>query len=71
MNIKDEQTGEQTGDKKDEPTGEQTRPPLQWEYRTELKINARMRELISMTKAVTEAEVDRLRRKIEKLKYGS
>lgn len=69
MDIKDEQA-EATPDAEPKPEAE-SRPPLEWEYRTELKINARMRELITLTKMVTEGEVDRLRRKVEKLKYGS
>jgi len=66
MNIKDEQPEAEAS-----PETDSSPPPPKWEYRTELKINARMRELVALTKLVTEGEIDRLRRKVEKLKYGS
>lgn len=47
------------------------RPPPQWEYRTEFRINTQMREVLNLARKVTEAEIERLRRKVEKLTYGS
>ena len=47
------------------------RPPFEWEYRTEFRITTQMREMLNLTKKVTEAEIDRLRRKLNKLTYGS
>lgn len=64
MDIKDQTT-------EDSPPTEEPNPAPRWEYKTELGINARMRELAELTKVVTEGEVDRLRRKLEKLRYGS
>lgn len=42
-----------------------------WEYKTDFPINALMQDMALMTKLVVEGEVQRLRRKLEKLKYGS
>ena len=53
----------------DSPSGEQ--PQFNWEYRTEFRINTQMREVVALTRKVVEGEIDRLRRKIEKLTYGS
>lgn len=46
-------------------------PQFNWEYREEFRINRQMREIVTLAKVVTEAEIDRLRRKLEKLTYGS
>lgn len=46
-------------------------PEHKWEYRTEFKITGRMREVIELTIKAVEAEKDVLRRKLEKLTYGS
>jgi hypothetical protein len=46
-------------------------PRFNWEYRTEFRINQQMREVVGLTKKVVEGEIDRLRRKVEKLTYGS
>ena len=46
-------------------------PRFNWEYREEFRINTRMREMLALTKIVFESEVERLRRKVEKLTYGS
>lgn len=69
MNDKSDQTPEPTaGEQEAEKAGE---PRFNWEYREEFRINTKMREVIKLTKAVTESEIDRLRRKVEKLTYGS
>lgn len=51
-------------------TSEERQPP-QWEFRKEFRINTQMREMLNLTRKVTELEIDRLRRKVEKLTYGS
>ena len=45
--------------------------PPAWEFKKEFAINARMREIALATKAVAETEVSLLRRKLERLTYGS
>lgn len=52
-----------------EPTPETPKP--QWERRENFAINERMKEVISLTKQVAEKEIDSLRRKLNKLTYGS
>jgi len=42
-----------------------------WEYKTEFGIAAKMREVIEVTVKVAETEIERYKRKIEKLTYGS
>jgi hypothetical protein len=53
------------------PESAEERPPFAWEYREEFKITGQMREMLNLTKKVAEAEIDRLRRKVDKLTYGS
>lgn len=58
----------------EKPTGETEPakpPPPQWERRTSFKINDRMRDVVEQTIDVTRGEIVKLRRKIEKLQYGS
>jgi hypothetical protein len=50
---------------------EKTPEPPKWEHKKEFAINTKMREVVLATKAVTEAEIVRLRRQLEKLTYGS
>jgi len=45
--------------------------PPRWEYRKELKIQGKMREIVQMTIEASQKEVALLRRKIQKLTYGS
>lgn len=61
MDIKDEA----------EPTQEPTQPNFKWERKTEFHINTQMRQLVTLVKTVTEGEIARLHRKLEKLTYGS
>jgi len=42
-----------------------------WEYREEFGIVTKMREAIKLTKVATESELALLRRKLERLHYGS
>ncbi len=42
-----------------------------WEYRDELKIQGKMREVVKMTIEASEKEIEHLRRKVKKLTYGS
>lgn len=67
--IKSDPPGDDATSKEEPVAGE--RPPPTWEYREEFRINAQMREMLHLAKKVTEAEIDRLRRKVEKLTYGS
>ena len=46
-------------------------PKPEWKYKTELGVNKQMKEVIQATLDVTKAEIERLRRKVEKLTYGS
>lgn len=46
-------------------------PQANWEYRQEFGIVTKMREAIKVTKAATESELAVLRRKLERLTYGS
>lgn len=54
----------------EEPVVEDPNAP-KWEHRTTFKINDRMKEVIEMTIRVTESELTVLRRKLQKLTYGS
>lgn len=58
---------EKTGQSPPEPE----KPKVEWSYKTEFGINGRMREIVNMTIKTAEAEIERYRRKIEKLTYGS
>lgn len=42
-----------------------------WEYKKEFGINTQMREVVRLTISASEAEMKLLRRKLEKLQYGS
>jgi hypothetical protein len=42
-----------------------------WEYRTEMRISKEMREIVLATIKVSQAQIDLLKRKVEKLQYGS
>ncbi len=55
--------------KEDQNSTEDTAP--KWEYREHLKINNQVKMIAQMAKTVAEGELVRLRRKLEKLKYGS
>lgn len=46
-------------------------PQANWEYRKEFGIVTKMREAILTTKTATESELVLLRRKLERLTYGS
>ena len=46
-------------------------PQANWEYRQEFGIVTKMREAIKITKGATESELALLRRKLERLTYGS
>lgn len=42
-----------------------------WQYKTEFGINTRLREVIKMTIEASTLEVEALKRKLDKLTYGS
>lgn len=50
------------------PTEEPEAP--KWEHKTEFNVNGLTRELITKTIEATNAEIEALRRKLEKLSYG-
>lgn len=59
-------------EKKDESTETPPEPPkANWEFKQEFGIVTKMREIVLLTKEAHEIEVDRLRRQLEKLTYGS
>jgi hypothetical protein len=59
-------------DEKKEPAEEVSESPTpQWEYRTSMKVTERLKTIVSATIDATKAERDRLRKKMEKLTYGS
>jgi len=45
--------------------------PPQWEYKKEFEINKRMKDIVKLSISATEAELAMLRRKLDKLTYGS
>jgi hypothetical protein len=45
--------------------------PGVWQYRKTLKINQRMAHVVNLTIEATKAEIKVLRRKVDKLTYGS
>jgi len=59
-------------DEKKEPEAEVAEPSApQWEYRTSMKVTDRLKSIVTATIDATKAERDRLRKKMEKLTYGS
>lgn len=46
-------------------------PPPSWEYRTNMKVTERLKEVVNLTIDVSKAEIARCRRQIDKLTYGS
>jgi hypothetical protein len=54
------------------PEEEKQEPqPPNWEFKKEFAINKRMREVAHLTISAAESELVLLRRKLEKLHYGS
>lgn len=49
---------------------EEKRPPS-WEYKTEFGINTKLKDIVGKTIDATTAEIDRLKRQLDKLTYGS
>ncbi len=50
-------------------TPEEKKPS--WEYRKNFRINEEMKKVINLTIAASQAEIAVLRRKLQKLTYGS
>jgi hypothetical protein len=46
-------------------------PKAQWKYKKTLGINEEMKKVIGLTISATQSEIHVLRRKLEKLTYGS
>jgi len=45
--------------------------PPEWEYKTDFNITIQMKEIVGKTIEVSEKELENLRRKLERLTYGS
>lgn len=45
-------------------------PKASWQYKEDFGINVKMKEILRATLAASEAEVVRLRKKLERLQYG-
>jgi hypothetical protein len=41
-----------------------------WEYKNDFGINVKMKEMLKATLVASESELDRLRKKLNKLQYG-
>lgn len=54
-----------------EPATEQRPPRPTWEYKSEFRIVTEMKIVIHKTIEVSEAELSGLRRKLDKITYGS
>lgn len=52
------------------PAEEGPKPP-QWEYKTEFGINSQLREIVTKSKEFAEAELEVMRRKLDRITYGS
>ena len=50
---------------------EEQTPPPEWKYKEEFGIVTHLREVVKATKGATELELAELRRKLERLTYGS
>ena len=56
----------------DEKPQEEVAPEApKWERKSEFGINTQMREVVRLTISASEAEIKLLRRKLERLQYGS
>jgi len=53
---------------KTEPPDDVKKPS--WEYKNDFGINMKMKEMLKATLAASELELDRLRKKLNKLQYG-
>ena len=47
------------------------KPKAHWEYKTEFRVNTEMKKVIDLTIKVSEAEIESLKRKLDKLTYGA
>lgn len=50
---------------------EPEKPQINWEQRDDFGINREMTKVVNLTISATQAEIQALRRKLEKLQYGS
>lgn len=49
----------------------ETPEPPKWEHKTEFGINTKLKDIVSKAIDASSAEVERLKRQIDKLTYGS
>lgn len=49
---------------------EEAAPKYNWEYKQDMGINVKMKEVLRATLKACEAERDALRKKLERLQYG-
>jgi hypothetical protein len=55
----------------EETSKTEEKPPPAWEYKTEFGIHTKMKEVIHRTIDVTSEHIEDLKRKLDKLTYGS
>lgn len=53
------------------PPEEPKPEPAKWEHKSEFAVVGHMREVVKLTMAATENEIQALHRKLERLQYGS
>jgi hypothetical protein len=66
-----DETENKTPEALPEPEKTEGPPGPTWEYRNNMKITERFTAIVNMTKDVAQAEINRLRKKVDKLTYGS
>lgn len=54
-----------------EKENEKTEPQAEWKYQNEFPIQGRMREVVKLTLEAAKAELEKNRKKLKKLQYGS
>jgi hypothetical protein len=64
--MSDEKTPDKT---LEEPATEE--PKAQWEYKRDFKVVSEMRTIVTAARGAAEKELAQLRRKLDKLTYGS
>lgn len=57
--------------KEPEAPAEPEKKPPSWEYKTEFGVNQKLKDVVTKAIDVTSTEIDRLKRQLDKLTYGS
>lgn len=55
----------------EEPPKFEEKPPPTWEYKTEFGIHTKLKDVVSKTIDVTATEIEVLKKKLDRLTYGS